>query len=397
MKRKYCALWFPTIYQRQVSRVPLLKNQKPDQNSQFVGEIRAIVKGTYPFLVDILERVDISDGSDYPYYLTLGLDCDGNIYVKAEIESNIQKDEFIVKLEKEEAQEDGIVLYSFDSDCIPNQYRTKFEQSILPRDVYHRAKLFYHEHEADEEKDCGLKAYVSNNRINIKGVDNVYLRALLVRFSFVMEVYAMEISEDNKLISKLESLLDENREDIQKISKIDRRKHWQMLIYQTQILNRKCQNASLEYTYVKNLLNSKYNKSFRYTMCSPSPVTLLQDVCRTKALNIRNSAQYVENIKQINYNRISRILDSKLEESRLLQEELKHSEEKNSVVSNFSAFLAALFGGAQIVASVVSLIAQKGENKADWVFLLAGIVLVCSVRIFKKKLAKIKSNKEDNN
>ena len=251
----------------------------------------------------------------------------------------------------------------------------------------------------------------------------------MVRFALVMEVYAREISEDNKLVSQLESLLDENRVDSQKISEIDRAKHQQGMVIQTQILNQKCQKASLEYTYIKNLLNSKYNKSFRYTVPPASSTELWQDVCRTKALNIRNSAQYIENIKYINSNRVSRIARRQQEEikelqkeSKLLQEELKalqkdskdllekskglqeqsrnsiyqirHTESVNGVMARFSVFLAITFGFSPIVTSVVNYF--KKQEAIEWTELVFDGILIIGAIYYIWRYCKISKKKGNN-
>ena len=311
-------------------------------------------------------------------------------------------------------------------------------KKVLRRNVYHCVKSFYHSHETNGERDRSLEAFIldKDEVVELNNPDNTALISFFESFEKIFYGYAQAISVRNKVIQimddsvdRIENLLQDLQELQQKNQELlsdDVRKRFENISYvktreaiqnmarigkEIVGLSKICSNALIEYTYYKTLAHSKNNISF----CVENTQN---EEHRRKALNIRNSIRYIENIKYVNQTRFNRFSAYKFEESRRIQEEVRNiqaesrrlqeqsrdsinkvrqTEKENSVLTKLSLFLASLFGLAQIAASGVSLITKKGENKADYVFLLAGIVLIGVVISLAKKLKKIRSNKEDNN
>lgn len=193
MAHKYCTLWYPTIYHKELGEVCGFRN---NQNGETTG------------------RIDIKDDSkEGSYYLTLTLYKNGTkefLRVRSELENR----SFVVDLTLEDYNRDGFALYSFptvikyeDGQVLtPDEYK-KFE-SILKRSVYAFAKQFYHIHEADNNRDCGLTAFITRKRISLDKPDHLAMIWYMQRFCDIFKTYACDLSRLNKIAQEREMLLD---------------------------------------------------------------------------------------------------------------------------------------------------------------------------------------------
>lgn len=393
----YCVFWYPTIYQRKLVVLECYRegNGRLDQSKCFI-------KGE-----------DIADDG-IPFHLTIKFGEDENFSVKFEPKS-MPSESFEIELNKVDENEDGFVLYEFDSTLVPPTHYGDFE-NVLRRNVYHNVKRFYHIHETNEERDRSLVAFISNTDNILKKSDNEALISFLAGFEEIFRSYAYEISERNKIIQQTDDCVDEIEDNLRKLQSLQQEKDvafesekegqkaikeaiQAMAIVGIEIANlsKFCSNALIEYTYYKTLAHSKNNISF----CIENTQN---DEYRRKALNIRNSIRYIENIKYVNQTRFNRFsayrfeetirlqaeVRESQEESKTLQEESKalqkqsknsinhihHTEKLNSVVTWFSVFLAVVFGLPMLVREFYS------EEIFEWFYFMDAWIFIIGMVFF---------------
>lgn len=260
---KYCTFWYPTIFHKQLT----------------CPAHRARIK------------VSISDGAKESFDLDLQLCENGNINVGC----HLSESDFIVELRLRDVNFDGFAQYEFSTESIPCYDKFK---TILAKDVYHNAKSFYHIHESDPGKDGALRGIITDSPINLESDDNEALFECLSMFEQIFKGYAHNISSLNVKLT-------EKEED----SSLSSEKKYNVLSKGSIAINNLCENASIEYTYYKTLVNSIYNKTFHHNLhidpTLPSASYEKMYSAKRKALNIRNAVRYIENIKYKNSNRIT--------------------------------------------------------------------------------------------
>jgi len=280
---KFITFWYPTIFHKELT---------PNK---------------------LENRFRIDDGSDeYTYWCTLELieyATENNkkthcIKCTSEITNTEKKVEsFTITFYNKNIRRNGFATYFCNEEEIPENYRNDFfGEDLLLKPIYHKIKEFYHRHESDNDKDSALTAQCSDNEILIDTPDNVSLITFLENFETMFCKYVQIISQHN-LILQEKLILHEEK----KAFKLE------ALIKQVKSLNKLCENALIEYTFCKTLLTSIYNQSFRHNVDLELPNNKdseaqtkekeLKIEYRRKALNIRNSIRYIENIKYKNQNR----------------------------------------------------------------------------------------------
>ena len=277
---KYCTFWYPTIFHQKLKRVDdsIIEIERDISDRDYDASVTEFT---------LRLRLEESEGGTW-----------GNLIVTLISEGNIL---LSVVLICTKIRRNGFVQYSYDDNLIPEQRRDIFE-AILKKDIYHLAKDFYHEHEADSGKDAGLKAFIGLNPEPIDQDDSKVLEHFLRSYTNVFMNYAHSISDSNSFVRQCEVSLEEiKRSGVQdaRLDDIERE-----IRDETLVINRRCENALIEYTYCKTLLSSRYNKSFHPSI----PTDTTKDEWRQQALNIRNSIRYIENIKYKNQNRLNNIL-----------------------------------------------------------------------------------------
>lgn len=271
----------------------------------------------------------ISDGSKKTYDITITLDKSENLVVESILNKDTDegKDSFTLKLKRTKHHRNGFVQYAFKTEDIPAGRVEEFK-TILVKDIYHIAKQFYHQHEADSGKDAALRAVITDKPGGIDDDDNVFLIGFLKNYTPVFEEYAKNISDANGRIQNREKRISaiENKE---KDSASPRLLPFKESILKRALkINELCENACIEYTYCKTLLSSLHNKSFIHNLkivetdgCDPEE----KKEWRRCALNIRNAMRYIENIKYKNQNRLNKLVQLLLKELNSVTEEVKSS------------------------------------------------------------------------
>lgn len=270
---------------------------------------------------------DISDKSDNRYYIRLTLDSSENLIIQSDLNKDIEKEKisFTLKLFRTKHHRNGFVQYSFETKDIPEGHIEEFK-IILAKDIYHVAKQFYHQHEADPGKDAALRAVFTEKEGGIDDDDNVFLISFLKNYAPVFEEYAKNISDANGQVQKREERISSIENNVKEAIENEEKEaisQQQLLPYKEGILemalkiNELCENACIEYTYCKTLLSSLHNKSFVHNLkiegCKSSSLEEKKE-WRRCALNIRNAMRYIENIKYKNQNRLSKLIQLLLNE-----------------------------------------------------------------------------------
>ena len=313
---KYCTFWYPTIFHKQLTC--------PTHRTRITARI--------------------SDGAEEPFDLDLQLCKNGNIHVGCQLsESN-----FTVELKLKNVNFDGFAQYEFSTENIPCY--DKFA-TILVKDVYHNAKSFYHIHESDPGKDGALRGIITDSQINLESDDNEALFECLSMFEQIFRGYAHNISSVNiRLIEKEED------------STLSSETKYNILLRGSIAINNLCENASIEYTYYKTLVNSIYNKTFHHNLhidsTLPSASYEKMYSAKRKALNIRNAVRYIENIKYKNSNRITSL-------ERYVTDTINRSNKLSGTLAWWSVAISVL--------SFSSLVA----NIPNVVRIILGVVAVC--------------------
>lgn len=284
---KYCVFWYPTIF-----------HQEPQFKREDFG-----CKS---------ETRDISDKSKYPYYIKIR-------YKKGDLFVYLSTINDEIRLKKEGSSNNGFVKYSYDLSAYPFKFAKDFER-ILVTEVYHLAKTLFHEHEVDNGADSSLQAFLCYKNVDISQENHLPLFYYLNQFHKSFHIYSHKISDlnrtYNKLLEKFEKL--ENQKFFSKREKSNQVNltffkkiiHFFLITRYINIkvicrnkdkflsdhlisMNELCENAIIEYTYCKTLLESKYNGFFRHNIKLDDS----KDKYRKRALNIRNSIRYIECIK----------------------------------------------------------------------------------------------------
>ncbi len=401
-EKRYCVFWYPTIYQRDVRplstyTVNWVRDNKKVQLQEIENEASRTGKYSLHSVIGIEDK-DISDDSNNPYYLMIALNRKGDLYVFSKLEKKIEetgiieRESFLIKLTYEDFHQDGLVEYSFFLDEIPEKHRAKFENSVLARDVYHLSKRFYHRHEAEENKDCSLSAYISKRHIGIDKVDNICLKRLLTRFTKVLESYVEDISFTNQEVLAIEKGIEDCKEAGIDISE----KQYKNLLTQINTIVQKNKNASLEYTYAQTLIYSENNQSFKYFEASNmDSLSVSQKKSRRSILNIFNSMRYIDSIKYINQNRFNQFSIYKFEvveqlqnEARLLQERsdaqlrrldaaltrVQYAEDFSSLVAWLGVIISSIGG---LVSWGFAMEKFLCEKEIEWKeFILGGLIII---------------------
>ena len=391
---KYCTFWYPTIYHQDPVRL---------------------------CSVDDIKHADISDpdkiGSVPKYQIDIKLDESENLIVTSTLAS-LERPLFVV-LQKTNICRNGFVQYSFDTGNIPREHLEEFEK-VLEKDVYHLAKEFYHTHEADSGKDSALRAIIKDKAIPLNTDDNVFLLSFLENFAPVFTKYAENISDSNKEVKEVEQLLEEIEmsENVVQNDLLYCVKARAEVLKVSTAINKMCENASIEYTYCKTLLSSRYNKSFVHTLDITEPnisetdyeekktIFNQKEMRRKQSLNIRNSMRYIENIKYKNQNRFNMLSQYLLHEVREVNDiinqntldinrvltESKKTEKISLLFAIFSVFTSIMFG---IVYFIDHPNRIRMSHYKNWfiVFLFGAIAFLISyfnIRLSKKGIPKQK-------
>lgn len=404
----YCVFWYPTIYQQELVVLENYKdeNEMLDQSKCCIGD------------------KDIAD-EQIPFRLDIKFEADEGFRIKF-TPKRAPEELFEIKLTKEDRNEDGFVLYSFDSGLVPPEHYGDFK-TVLCRNVYHTVKQFYHIHETNEERDRSLEAFIPDDKDvdgrNLNIADNKALIHFLKSFEKIFQGYAKNISDWNKVIQERENSIDYIESLLRKLYKLrqrsrrllqeDERRKYETICRVnnknfvrsvTRIgkdiveLSKICGNALIEYTYYKTLAHSKNNISF----CIDINIDNKNVECRKKALNIRNSVRYIENIKNVNQNRFNRFAAYNFKISRDLQEEIKDlQEESKSLIyavqrsgkqstelGFFGLVVSLIVAWFPAAVEIIECIGKK-ESKFEWErIVMAGLVTIVACifyRRFKKR------------
>ena len=375
MAFKDCTFWFPTIYQKEISLLPIY--DKVDR----------------PMVDDDISDEDFS----HPYHLKIEHDKAGNLYVTSILNGKYGTDsEFTIKLEKKEHSLDGFVRYCFDTEEIkvPKDKYDAFEKNVICRDIYHLSKRFYHEHEINESKDCTLEAFVSSSTAGdgktLDKENHKYLIDILSRFHDAFQSYARHISERNKenraselRIEKLEKALEagtcKRKKQAQGWENIE--KEQQLLKDNLRKVSRFCENALMEYTYYKTLYHSPYNNLF---ICESVDGKKDEKYSRM-ALNVENTMRYIKAVQIQTQNAYNRMLHRKQTESKWLIQQIHRTEKSSGAVALLSIVLAIGLSSNDVWLKIFPNIPECSLDIGKQCFLLIGIIGVLLLLFVSKK------------
>ncbi|MDR2292993.1 MAG: hypothetical protein LBE11_05910 [Prevotellaceae bacterium] len=357
MKKQYVVFWMPTIFHEELRiKKKEIINNEAGKNGFF----------------------DLSDNSANPYYAKFKLCNNGDIIIYSKVTTAVAEPVIFnttLTLEPCGKRKNGFMQFWFDDDIIEDNCKEPFKLN-LSNTIYHKIKEFYHEHECHTGKDSDLVPEISDEKINLEQDDNPALMKFLENFSDLFHKNAEIISEYNQKINNSFKLYDEIRHKIDKLSELNKQKFKEQhnaILQNINILNRLCENSSIEYTYCKTLLLSIYNKSFKHDIkLDPKAKDFdLKNKYRRRALNIRNSVRYIENIKYKNKNRqnlLSHIYNEDIKEITTKMDRTLNSNEKWQRISIMLAIFSPLFS---------LLLGFKSEIQ-DWhpgVFIILLIIL----------------------
>lgn len=356
--KKYCAFWYPSIFHQ-----------------------------TGLDVVDCPSEIDHKDISDYigkssfRLYLNIKEASNGDLTFATYTIGPNRKDRNVnstLFLKKEAESKNGFVVYSYEDDI-------DFEDYIYSSTFYHYAKQLHHSHEINHDSDSGLRA-MSDNTVEffpreIFKQDNAVLRFYLKQYESIFAIhYAKHLSSRSAFYEKFVMVLDKfhdylsrnnvisfGEEDVRnleksiniivvEINKIDReligesysfsevhglkqcRRAMKKLLqrrgiichFLVQNILQICDNAEIEYTYCKTLLESKYNTEAKHNIkfseddvealsqrdyAEIDSLLLRKDHSRKMANNIRNAMRYVECIRNKCLSRRYDMVDSVIEAS----------------------------------------------------------------------------------
>lgn len=191
----------------------------------------------------VIENMEISDKSSYPYFVTLRLVGNNSSEREDLIITSKICTKTITKPIKEATEEDGVisfdvrlklldsprnngfVQYSFEQPDVPtkkfseekicskeefNEYFDRFK-AALEKPIYHLAKGFYHIHEADKAQDGPLKVIIKDSLSSLMAVDNEPLINFLKNFAVDFKRSANLISNTNREVQELEELINKGK------------------------------------------------------------------------------------------------------------------------------------------------------------------------------------------
>lgn len=385
--KRYCVFWFPSIF-HQTGLEVVDKSRK----------------------IDYVDISDQTEHSSFRLFLCIEETESGNLkfctftLAPDGVTRNERK---CYILTKENESNNGFVVYSYEDDEI--DFNDYFFSSIL----YHHAKSLRHNHEINHDSDSGLSAMPvlsdSFSPDDIFKQDNEAIQYYLCQYEHIFaEHYAYELSRKNRVYEKILSTLERfrqyrNPEKWQNLGDNDLRlleKAINVLIKEVNevgkdllgrtgvitdvhgkkqcrkaikellckqgrichflIMNilRLCDNAAVEYTYCKTLIESKYNTQIKHNTtlsrweCSilnnPQLYDSLFEECKQRDLsrktgnNIRNSVRYIQAIKEKYSNRTYELVDTMLTEA--------------DVLSKSSYRLTWIFGFATAISLVLAIV-----------------------------------------
>lgn len=352
---RYCVFWFPTIFHCE-------KKNRIEGNS--VGPYDIDDKShDKKLLLEITREEQKTDNQSLKdrYDLIFKLsDKDGC--------------SFDTRFNCVDQSRNGFVIYSYDREKLISDYYSIIVKDSNDSDsekndnidtlfisFYHYAKLFYHEHESDNECDGkyasyfytqetphGPKKYLSEKPLLLKknnSVINWYIDQFEKQIVSNAEDISQKLRDWTPQIKKYfeaktivnKALLGDNEDKIENATKvlqalvgerpsgipenlisIQEKKSFLNNLYRSNIsvLTQNCfenltvflllcNNSLIEYTYCKTLLESKYNDKYKHDseiteaeLEQRSPEIEIKDRCRKKAFNIRNSIRYIEDAKR---------------------------------------------------------------------------------------------------
>lgn len=324
--------------------------------------------------------IDISDNVDNAFrqFLDIKKNDDDALVFQTYCLSSDKSRNIIHKLilQLEGQSNNGFAVYSYDDDDV------NFDDCLYSCVFYHHAKSIYHEHEINHDSDAGLKA-LSSNVIpfvpeDIFHQDNSILQYYITQYEILFtKHYANELSGknmfydkvirtfdalegyfvklksdalDDEQIKRLEEALDNVMKELyshnnklfnipfvydaltkkkrcEKIIKILQKYRGVICDSLVKDLITVCDNARIEYTYCKTLLESKYNTEIRHDVVFTTQEIadirshketeevkqlLKRDTSRKIANNIRNSIRYIESIRQKCSYRTYELVDGRL-------------------------------------------------------------------------------------
>lgn len=296
----YCTFWYPTIFHRNLSPLP----DAPKS-----------------------QEMRIDDRSGDPLFLRVSLDNEENLDVLLK-ETAESAPFFSIRLNRTTNRRNGFYQYRFNVEKDIRKPSIDVLTDILKRDVYFLAKNFYHEHEIAPDRDSPITGFVTKHEAKIDGPDNAILIEMLESYEQQFRTYAHMISDHIRFTEPIFEQLD---------STPNREEEVRLLANAAKMIGQLCENALIEYTYCQTLLTSKYNRSFSASASLPNSTPWRKnsleeksDEWRRKALNIRNSIQYIENVTYKNRNKQYGVLRSLQEDIKQASDDIKktlnHSE-----------------------------------------------------------------------
>ena len=315
---------------------------------------------------------DLSDGSDYPYLAKFKLLEKGDIVVFSKVTTlnGVVEFDTTLTLEYKQKRRNGFMQFSFKETDVPENCRVPFKLN-LTNPIYHKIKEFYHEHECNTGKDSDLVPKITKDSIDLEKDDNSALVRFLVRFSDLFCETAKFISSLNAKANEVFREYDAISQD--SISELDRdslKELQSKMIEKINKINALCENVSIEYTYCRTLLASIHNKSFKHdvTLNTDDEDFEKKNLYRRKALNIRNSLRYIENIKFKNLNRQHKLLRISNEEIKNITTKVDETLKKSDKWQRISLVLA--------VYSILSGFRTEIHNYCDSLFGIISVICI---------------------
>lgn len=284
---------------------------------------------------------DISDSDkiEEKHLVSITLLENGNLRITSKFglgkESQIETAEVLLERTLPDS-DDGFVQYKALIEKRPQAFDVAKYKGTLCRGIYHLCKGFYHEHETNQERDSALPGCLSDQKIAIEKSDNKALEYYLSNYENVFNSYAKEISGDNRLLEMLEA-----KQPLSMYSFANNTKT--TVLEKVGELNKKCENALIEYAYCKTLLTSLRNKSFHHDSVvafdGQEVESKHQIEHRNIAQNIRNAVRYIEAIRHKNQVRLSVALSQMIAGN---VAETKEMLKKSDVLAHLSVFVSII-------------------------------------------------------
>lgn len=357
----YCIFWYPTLFHG-----------------------RLTIRSNY-----VVKDYDISD-SDKPeekHLVSINLLEEGNLRITSkfvsEEESRIETAEILLERISPDS-DDGFVQYKALIKKRPLVFDVAKYKRTLCRGIYHLCKGFYHEHETNQERDSALPGCLSDQKIDIEKFDNNALGYYLSCYEDVFNSYAKEISGDNRLLEKLES-----KQPLSTYSFANDTKT--TVIEKVGELNKKCENALIEYAYCKTLLTSLRNKSFHHDAAvdfdGEEDERKQQIEHRNTAQNIRNAVRYIEAMRHKNQVRLSVALSQMIAGN---VAENKKMLKKGDVLAHLSVFVSIISLYVALAFGIKDYVVSKYSDTVAFgywvgVILVGTMAFIVSLLVQKRK------------